>query len=604
MSLVCWLPLNGDLNNQGLDSSVSALTASSPAYTDGKIGSCIHLNGYATNTTTFNSLKNISVYSFACWLKISTEETESDNYSRIFSINSNNDGNTNGVRIEHIPTAGQFQIIVNKSDTYGSNVTYYRLSVDKTSASDKWAHIAVTNDGTQFKVYLNGALASTNNVSNIYETGYLTGGMYLGHSSGHCYLNDARIYDHCLSPKEVSELAKGLVCNFKLSGIGAENLIPKSRIVNRSLTTFTYDSENNIYDCVAPTGSGTWGYGITFKRDTSDEISVPIGTTICFSLEVKPDIDCSCNSDVNNAVADGSVTGGNDYDDTSVRFYNNKKLTANIWNKIYWTYTAKTYDLYDANSNWGIVTTDLEESVAFQLRNIKVEYGASPTPWIPNKSDDFYSILGLDDNTEYDCSGYGNNGTINGGISWVGDSPRYNGSYSFNGAEYITFSNPLTSSSTDFTISCWAKFDSVSGNDTICTMRTAAGSGIALFRISNNIRFDDNSQTTFSYYTVPANEWLHIAVTRTSSAKKLYINGELKGTVTTVGDMDKIYSTGSIGASSVSGGSLNNYTEGNISDFRIYVTALSDEDIKKLYNTPASIDSHGNLYAYSFEEVE
>ena len=126
-------------------------------------------------------------------------------------------------------------------------------------------------------------------------------------------------------------------------------------------------------------------------------------------------------------------------------------------------------------------------------------------------------------------------------------------------------------------------------------MRTAVGNGIALFKVGNKSRLDDNAQFTFSDYTISANAWTHVVVTRSSSAKKLYINGELKQSTSTVGDMANVYDIGSIGASSASGNNFWNYTKGNISDFRIYATALSDSNILELYQSSASVDNNGNL---------
>ena len=70
MSLQVWLPLNGNFQNQGLQSSINLITSNTAPSVDnaGKIGKCYYFNGTYIRGTYYGG-GNIT---FACWLKFNT----------------------------------------------------------------------------------------------------------------------------------------------------------------------------------------------------------------------------------------------------------------------------------------------------------------------------------------------------------------------------------------------------------------------------------------------------------------------------------------------------------------------------------------------------
>lgn len=186
--------------------------------------------------------------------------------------------------------------------------------------------------------------------------------------------------------KGTADSANNKIDNLK---IGGRNLIPVGMIKNNGLSTFSYDKASNTWTCVAQIGSNSWGRGIYFDTGVK-KIYIPRGYTYIISLEVNPEVACIWNSDVNNGF-DGMPSGtGNDNDNTSLRKSSDHSLVANKWQRVWFSYTPRTdvsYDIFDASSNWGIITTDAKSPIKFKIRNVKGEFGTVPTDWTPAPED-------------------------------------------------------------------------------------------------------------------------------------------------------------------------------------------------------------------------
>lgn len=187
--------------------------------------------------------------------------------------------------------------------------------------------------------------------------------------------------------KSTADSANNKIDNLK---VGGRNLIPVGMIKNRNgLSTFSYDKTSNTWTCVAPIGSNSWGRGIYFDTGVK-KIYIPRGYTYIISLEVNPEVACIWNSDINNGF-DGMPSGtGNDNDNVSLRKSSDHSLVANKWQRVWFSYTPRTdvsYDIFDASSNWGIITTDAKSPIKFKIRNVKGEFGTVPTDWTPAPED-------------------------------------------------------------------------------------------------------------------------------------------------------------------------------------------------------------------------
>ena len=587
--LCLWLPFtDGVIKNQGLIND-EFITSIDPTFSnDGKLGKCLEQGQFDMSATMTSKILNNQALTICFWIYVNAEEGSKG--GTIFgNINTNVEFNNRKFSIFQYPTCNDLHLSWMNDAANAFMMTPIYKGV---LPSYQWTHVTITYHNPTMTVYINGIKKYTySSVSHSSSFEYQTRVVW---QNAYRKLNDFRIYNECLSPRQVKEISKGLVCHYPMGNvdgkIGGRNLLVKT---NQGKINWSNSHADGSYSCESVNWNGINAVKMSCTTPTTSWKMFTFNGLLENFDKLEPSAIYTLSYDVIGNIK----VGFSNLWDSGATHSIIVSAQETVIKKTYGFHYIVNITLKDAlNKSRQVVyfTNNLKAGESVIIANLKLEKGNKATAYTPCPTDDPVMY----DNMIYDTSGYCNNGSVTDSTcpTWSSDTPRYKGSYVFNGNnQYLKFQNPITSSSTDFTISCWVKFDDTTGNSTICTMRTAVGNGIALFKIGNKIRFDDNAQFTFSDYTISANAWTHVVVTRLSSCKKLYVNGILKQTVNTVGDMKLISNVGTIGASSQGGDGISNYLNGQLSDLRIYATALSDSDILELYQSSASVDNNGNL---------
>lgn len=586
MALRVWLPLNGDLHNQGL-SDVEVTNSGAIVNNNGKIGKCYQFGtGASYLELPASCMTSFTECSVTFWLKILTWNT---NYCTFFQAGKNNSSWADYI-FGFLRNNNNSTVCFTIGDGSTSSQSYFLTSNLELNI---WYHVALIYKVGKCSIYLNGELDHEYDTSRIIAFNNITR-IRLGRSNStgyqtNCLMNDVRIYDHALSPLEVKKISQGLVLHYRLSGIGGKNLLKNSNVENNHV----YDSNDLIYYYFNMTGKLPTGtYTLSFDIKSSN------GTDACY-------VSYANGSSTINRICELTNIPIN-WTHYSYTFTN----SSTTCNDIFFAHYTNHGKPFNANNTGTIYT-----------KNVKLEEGSYPTPWCPATSDDEYSIMGLDDNIEYDCSGFGNNGTAN-NIVHSSDTPRYTGSYQFNGSNgyvKVNENNWIVKGMSEMTVNLWAKATTwpTTGRLLSCTESggfnlEAGDSGYWRFPIY----VYTNSEHTSSAYKYDSkeikisdlipNEWNMITLVYDATGTKTYINGELHHTYTNT-SYGINFNTNArlfLGCEASTANPSSPYFNGMESDFRIYSTALSEDDILDLYHLGGSIDSSGTFHTYEYVEGE
>lgn len=592
MALQVWLTLNGSLKNQGCKGDIS-ITNNGATVSSGKVTSnCYSFNGsnqYLQLSKTLGSFYN-SDFSLTVWLKplvakrgiILSEYLASGSGNVSFEL-------TSDLRLRV---------------WWNSNPDIY--TTEKLTVN-VWSHIAITKTSNQILFYINGNLVYTHNQSGGFSERISTALARIGddYRSGtdvdyNGMINDFRLYNHCLSVKEVKDLAKGLMLHYTLSRSGTNYLIGSSNYLNATQSK--------------PQTDGYLSYPIYANNLVAGDY--------IYSIEVTKGTLCSQHGGVTDytkgywtlwAYTDSSTYSNSNYSHYAVATcYTSSNLLGKIGNTYYWKITINnSYPNLAVRIN---TYSDGTHNAIINFGKLKLEKYSiginKPTPWIPNSADALYSQMGLNDNIEYDATGYSNVGYKVNISAWNTDTPRYLSSMIFNGSNGYIYIRKNSARPTDaITISLWCyKLGTSNCPPISCTegggWNICSDNGYLMANMWTSGKGGYIIASTGKTWSELINAWHYIAVTYDGSSVKIYLDGVLKESVSTSGTI--VYPNNYTFIGAEAGGNTStpsgNYFDGRISDVRIYSTALSSADVLELYNVSASLDKNKNMYCYELVE--
>ena len=597
MSLQLWLPLNGNLNNNGV-ANATITNSNATVDANGKIGSCYSFNGST-------SCIEITCSSFSTF------------FSGPFSVCMwfyNNDNNDRSILFGNWSMTGSFfniEKFANNTVRFYWNGTPDISFGSATLTAGAWTHLAVTREGNTVKCYINGELKQTSTTALTGAPGSTATVFRIGRdnrsdaTATNGKINDFRLYDHTLSPKEIKEISKALILHLPLDDNGAPNpnLLPHTNVgvygvgyaVVYSSGTIAVDNTTlfngkptlKITPSSSATGSGAW-------NAYNSSVNLVAGKIYTYSCYIKSSV--ADTWDFSSLGYYQAYTADQAHNSTD-RIYVQQTVPANEWVKVVQKFKCtvnsvfRSFFIYFANTSQTIWVSD-----------VKLEEGDTATPWMPHTSDSDYASLGFNTATVYDISGYAHNGTYS--STWptfIIGAPRYQVAAVFANNVYISIPLPnVTGFANTYTFAWWAKTSNYDGNKMFWGFSN--GNRLNLYGTGGVYCWNTGDSANNKFGTTPVagesdNNWHHFAVTGDGTTSKLYIDGSFKANATTF----RAITGTTITINGWDTGNSYNFN-GQLSDYRIYATTLSATDIEELYKTSASIDNGNSLYCYSLME--
>lgn len=594
MGLQVWMPMIGNINNQGL-SNLSYLSGNYVQGTCSTFGKCLNVPNSSPISFTADGLVNAKKFSVCFWT-LADNSTKADWNQMLILGDKKTDGSYgSNFRFESCTTYP-------RACSFHNNDIYAIAGGSRIlgSSNGTWYHVCVTYDGTELKSYTNGNLIGTD----VGNGGYLTGYVQIGSANYFGLMNDLRIYDEVISQKQIRSIYNLQIIHYPLNNIYEVGITNKYfgdaaegalNYDGNYITRTKLSNERGYKYKLSYTGTGK---DMWKSLEIGSHFSFTAGRTYYYSCKVR------CNSKLHTQLFLRAARCGNDWVTNMVDTLNadgqwheytvSQTINANF-DRSGTTVTCNPWVEFYTND---MSTNGMSYTFDVDIKDIQVTEGQK------------YSFIANEMVTSSvsDISGYSNNASVDVGIGIGVQSPRYDACYYFSAKSYLKFPNPIYAKKTiwGLTINMWVRLDSGCGeyatilsglNNPTSNFPWLAvnteSSGLWSYIWSNAPQYGRG----MSNELLSLNTWYMITYVFNSGSVYWYLNGTRKGDITKYTTLNYINADMEYLAlgNSYTGSQWNTKFCGWISDFRMFTTVLSADDVKALYQNSASITSTGQV---------
>ena len=609
--LVLHLPLTGDIHNQGLLGEETYIAQDLTYSDNGKLGKCLQFNGDPKQILSFvNIPKKKNNFTWACWIKQTNRTSTVYQKTTQYVLSMGRNCGTIGFNIRMMNGYLNINLGSGEDTDTTTSITNKSINIQELQLNI-WYHICCIVDNENVNVYINGELVKTFLLVDIsYRSnshGFFTiGKMGFNNYNTSAYypfnglIQDVRVYDTAISPRQIKEISKGLVCHYPLGEIdgkiGGRNLLIKT---NQGKTKWYNAHADGSYSCESVNWNGINAVKMSCTTPTTSWKMFFFDGLLANFDKLEPSAIYTLSYDVIGNIKVG-FSNLWDSDATHSIVASSQETVIKKTYGFHYIVNITLKDVLNKSRQVVYFTNNLKAGESVIIANLKLERGDKATAYTPCPTDDPVMY----DNVIYDTSGYGNNGSVSGDILWDTNTPRYKGAYDFNGTGYIKNDN-LNLTTTAFTISFWIKIPSAITHQhfDFATFNSWTSEGIGIYwdksgqKISSGLIFGEDSNGNKILVEVQCrgklNEWTHFAITWDGTKIYRYSDG-MKFSESGFNAVSVYHPRLWLGNSTFGDRTLEN-SESCMSDFRFYATALSDSDILELYQSSASVDNNGNL---------